>query len=183
MHGVTPPEHPLAGSGWSLQKRLVAGVLVLLMMATLAIGVLSVYFLRASLVAQLDDELRIIAQRIESIAAPGRGPAQSFEGPGLPTGSLIGVVQRDGTAVAAYLDDDATVRELSQVQVRVIAARTLGEPATVRLPGGLGEFRVLATPTDREHRAHRRPLHRRRHLDDGSPTAHREAETAKAHRG
>ena len=78
-----------------------AGVLVLLMMATLGIGVLSVYFLRANLVAQLDDELRIIAQRIESIAAPGRGPAQSFDGPGLPTGSLIGVVQSDGTAVAA----------------------------------------------------------------------------------
>jgi two-component system OmpR family sensor kinase len=133
------------GSGWSLQKRLVAGVLVLLMMATLAIGVLSVYFLRANLVSQLDDELRSIAQRIESIAAPGRGPAQSFEGPGLPTGSLIGVVQRDGTVVAASLDDDATVRELT-----VIASRTLGEPATVRLPGGLGEFRVLATPTDRD---------------------------------
>ncbi len=150
MRGVAPPEHPLTGSGWSLQKRLVAGVLVLLMMATLGIGVLSVYFLRANLVAQLDDELRITAQRIESIAAPGRGPAQSFDGPGLPTGSLIGVVQSDGTAVAAYLDDDATVRELTRVQVRVIAARTLGDPATVRLPGGIGEFRVLATPTDRE---------------------------------
>ncbi|WP_439563981.1 histidine kinase dimerization/phospho-acceptor domain-containing protein, partial [Microcella sp.] len=134
--------------GWSLRKRLVAGILVLLMMATLAIGVLSVYFLRANLVAQLDDELRVIAQRIESIAAPGRGPAQSLDRPGLPTGSLIGVVDRDGSAVAAYLDADATVRELSTVQVRVIAARTLGDPATVRLPGGLGEFRVLATETE-----------------------------------
>lgn len=134
--------------GWSLQKRLVAGILVLLMMATLAIGVLSVYFLRANLLAQLDDELRVIAQRIENIAAPGRGPEQSLDRPGLPTGSLIGVVQSDGLAVAAYLDRDANVRELSSVQVKVIATRTLGDPATVRLPGGLGEFRVLATATE-----------------------------------
>ena len=134
--------------GWSLRKRLVAGILVLLLLATLAIGVLSVYFLRANLVTQLDDELRVIAQRISTIAAPGRGPAQSLDRPGLPTGSLIGVVQADGSAVAAYLDSDATVRELSSVQVRVIAARTLGDPATVRLPGGLGEFRVLATAID-----------------------------------
>lgn len=136
--------------GWSLRKRLVAGILVLLMMATLAIGVLSVYFLRANLVAQLDDELRIIAQRIESVAAPGRGPAQSFDGPGLPTGSLIGVVQSDGSTVAAYLDDNATVRELSNVQLRVLATRALGDPVTLRLPGGLGEFRVLATSADRD---------------------------------
>jgi len=134
--------------GWSLRKRLVAGILVLLTMATLAIGVLSVYFLRASLVDQLDDELRVVAQRIQNIAAPGRGPAQSLDRPGLPTGSLIGVVQPDGSAVAAYLDDDATVRELSTLQVRVIAARTLSEPATVRLPGELGEFRVLAIATE-----------------------------------
>lgn len=134
--------------GWSLRKRLVAGILVLLMMATLAIGVLSVFFLRANLVAQLDEELRVIADRIATIAAPGRGPAQSLDRPGLPTGSLIGVVQPDGSAVAAYLDNRAAVRELSTVQVRVIAARTLDDPATVRLPGGLGEFRVLATATD-----------------------------------
>lgn len=134
--------------GWSLRKRLVAGILVLLMMATMAIGVLSVYFVRANLVAQLDEELSVIAQRIETIAAPGRGPAQSLDRPGLPTGSLIGVVQTDGSAVAAYLDDNAAVRELSALQVRVIAARTLGGPATVRLPGGLGEFRVLAIATE-----------------------------------
>ncbi len=136
--------------GWSLRQRLVAGILILLMMATLAIGVLSVYFVRANLVAQLDDELRITTSRIERIAAPGRGPSSSFEGPGLPLGSLIGVVQDDGTAVAAYLDDDAVVRELTPMQVRVLSSRTLGVPETVRLPAGLGEFRVLATSTDSE---------------------------------
>lgn len=136
--------------GWSLQKRLVAGILILLMMATLAIGVLSVYFLRANLVGQLDDELRVIAQRIENVAAPGRGPEQTFERPGLPTGSIIGVVQADGTAVAAYLDNNAAVRQLSSVQLRVLAARTIDDPTTVRLPGGLGEFRVLATAASSE---------------------------------
>lgn len=133
--------------GWSLRQRLVAGILALLLMATLAIGVLSVYFVRASLLAQLDDELRITTSRIERISAPGRGPTSSFDGPGLPLGSLIGVVQADGSAVAAYLDDDAVVRELTPLQVRVLAARALGHPDTVRLPAGLGEFRVLATPT------------------------------------
>ena len=137
-------------SGWSLRQRLVAGILILLMMATIAIGVLSVYFVRANLLAQLDDELRITTSRIASIAAPGRGPASNFEGPGLPLRSLIGVVQSDGSAVAAYLDDNAVVRELSPLQVRVLAARTAGEPDTVRLPNGLGEFRVLTTATDGE---------------------------------
>lgn len=134
--------------GWSLRQRLVAGILILLMMATLAIGVLSVYFVRANLVAQLDDELRVTTSRIERIAAPGRGPASSFDGPGLPLGSLIGVVQADGTIVAAYLDDDAVVRELTSVHERVLASSAHGRPSTVRLANGLGEFRVLATPTD-----------------------------------
>jgi two-component system OmpR family sensor kinase len=134
--------------GWSLRQRLVAGILILLLLATLAIGVLSVYFVRANLVAQLDEELRITTSRIERIAAPGRGPASSFEGPGLPLGSLIGVVQADGSAAAAYLDQDAVVRELSVVQLRVLAASVLGRPDTIRLPAGLGEFRVLASATD-----------------------------------
>ena len=137
-------------SGWSLRQRLVAGILVLLMMATLAIGVLSVFFVRANLVAQLDDELRITTSRLERIAAPGRGPASSFEGPGLPLGSLIGVVQSDGSAVAAYLDDNAIVRELSPLQVRALAAHSPGEHYTVSLPSGLGEFRVLAKAIDSE---------------------------------
>jgi two-component system OmpR family sensor kinase len=136
--------------GWSLQQRLVAGILVLLMMATLAIGVLSVYFVRANLVAQLDDELRAVAQRIENAAASSRAPTQSFQGPGLPTGSLIGVVQANGSAVAAYLDEAATVRELSDAQVDSLAGSTPGELATVRFSDDLGEFRVLAVDSDRD---------------------------------
>jgi len=136
--------------GWSLQQRLVAGILVLLMMATLAIGVLSVYFVRANLVAQLDDELRAVAQRIENAAASSRAPTQSFQGPGLPTGSLIGVVQADGSTVAAYLDEAATVRELSAAQVDSLAGSTPGDLATVRFSGDLGEFRVLAIASDRD---------------------------------
>ena len=132
---------------WSLQKRLVAGVLVLLLAATVAIGVLSIALLRSNLVAQLDDELRMVATRISSLAADDRAPQASLEGPGLPLGSVVAVVQLDGTAVAAYLDDDATVRQLTGAQLRLLATRTIGEPATVRLPGGIGEFRVLATQT------------------------------------
>ena len=111
---------------WSLQKRLVAGVLVLLLAATVAIGVLSIVLLRSNLVSQLDDELRMVATRVASLAAAQQGPQASLEGPGLPLGSVVAVVQLDGTAVAAYLDDDATVRQLSGVQVRVLASRTLG---------------------------------------------------------
>lgn len=139
---------PSHESKWSLQKRLVAGVLVLLLAATVAIGVLSIALLRSNLVAQLDDELRMVATRISSLAAVDRAPQASLEGPGLPLGSVVAVVQRDGTAVAAYLDDDAAVRQLTGAQVRLLATRTLDDPATVRLPGGIGEFRVLATQTE-----------------------------------
>lgn len=135
---------------WSLQQRLVAGILALLALATLGIGVLSVHFLRASLTDQLDDELRSTAQRVESTigGGGGRGPGIGFDGPGLPVGSLIGVVDADGSIVAAYLDRDADVRALARAQLDVLASTPLDAPRTVGFGGGLGEFRVIAVSID-----------------------------------
>lgn len=135
---------------WSLQKRLVAGILALLTLATLAIGVLSVVFLRANLVDQLDEELRMTAARVENSLGPGggRGPGFGFDGPGIPVDSLVGVVQADGSVAAAYLDSEADVRELSSAQRRVLAQLPLDSPRTVRISGGVGEFRVIAERVD-----------------------------------
>ncbi len=133
--------------GWSLQQRLVAGILVLLAVATLAIGVVSTFALRSALIDQLDDELRITTQRVvaSTAASPGN-PERSLLRPGLPLGSLIAIVTPDGVTTAAYLNSDAEVRALSALQQSLLAATSAQQPRTVRLPGVLGEYRVLAAP-------------------------------------
>lgn len=130
---------------WSLQRRLIAGILALLALATLGIGLISTVALRSSLVAQLDEELRQTAARVEF--AVGSRPADPRLGfaPGLPVGSLIAFVGESGRVSAAYLDDEAQVQRLSQLQLRVLADTTLDHPRTIRFPGIGGEFRVLAT--------------------------------------
>lgn len=133
---------------WSLQRRLVAGILILLALATGGIGLISAIALRSALIDQLDDELRATTARVEGgfEGRPGN-PRDGFAGPGLPVGSLIVVITDEGTS-AAYLDDDADVRTLSERQVRVFSTANLDRPATVRLPEGLGEFRVLGVELD-----------------------------------
>lgn len=130
---------------WSLQRRLIAGILALLALATLGIGLISTVALRSSLVAQLDEELRQTAARVEF--AVGSRPADPRLGfaPGLPVGSLIAFVGESGRVSAAYLDDEAQVQRLSQLQLRMLADTTLEHPRTIRFPGIGGEFRVLAT--------------------------------------
>lgn len=133
--------------GWSLQQRLVAGILALLAVATLGIGVVSTFALRTSLIGQLDDELRTTTQRVAVTLEAGPGePGRSLLGPGLPLGSLIAVVSPQGRVTAAYLDLDAEVRELSALQQRVLAGASIEQPRTIRFPGGLGEYRVLGAP-------------------------------------
>jgi two-component system, OmpR family, sensor kinase len=130
---------------WSLQRRLIAGILALLALATLGIGLISTVAVRSALVAQLDDELREVSSRVQFVV--GTRPADPRLGftPGLPVGSLIAFVSTSGRVSAAYLDDAATVQELSPLQLRVLADTTLDRPRTVRFPGLSGEFRVLAT--------------------------------------
>lgn len=130
---------------WSLQRRLIAGILALLALATLGIGLISTVALRSSLVAQLDEELRQTAARVEfAIGSRPADPRLGFA-PGLPVGSLIAFVGESGRVSAAYLDDEAQVQRLSQLQLRVLADATLEQPRTIRFPGIGGEFRVLAT--------------------------------------
>ncbi len=130
---------------WSLQRRLIAGILALLALATLGIGLISTVAVRSALVAQLDDELREVSSRVQFVV--GTRPADPRLGftPGLPVGSLIAFVSPGGRVSAAYLDEAATVQELSPLQLRVLADTSLDRPRTVRFPGISGEFRVLAT--------------------------------------
>lgn len=131
---------------WSLQRRLIAGILALLAFATLGIGIISTIAVRSSLVDQLDEELRETTARVQiSVSARPADPTLGFSGPGLPVGSVIAFVTAEGRVTAAYLDNDATVRELSPLQLRVLAGTTVDDPRTVRFPGVTGEFRVLGT--------------------------------------
>lgn len=124
-----------------------AGILALLAVATLMIGVVSTFALRSALIDQLDDELRTTTQRVvtSTEASPGN-PERSLLRPGLPLGSLVAIVTPQGVVAAAYLDSDAEVRSLTVLQQRLLAAASVQQPRTVRLPGVLGEYRVLAAP-------------------------------------
>lgn len=132
-------------TGWSLQQRLVAGILALLAVATLTIGIVSTIALRSALIDQLDDELRTATARVVAgvEAGPG-GPQRTLVGPGLPIGAIIAIVSPQGGTTAAYLDADAEVRSLSVLQQRLLVAASAERPRTVRLPSGLGEYRVVA---------------------------------------
>lgn len=161
---------------WTLRRRLVAVVLVLLATVAAVMGLVSTLALRTSLLGKIDERLVSASQR--AAAAPGRldgdrlpggSPADGADGadagaeaadedgrvppafglPGQDVGT-VSVFQRaeDGTLQAGYLDDSGEVRDLSDDQLAALLGVTPdGTPRPVDLPG-LGSYRVVAVVAD-----------------------------------
>ncbi len=175
---MTSPEarSPRAAPGrapWTLRRRLVATVLALLLGTAAVLALTSTLALHASLVSQLDDQLRAASSRgeeaprdgdadddahaLRDVAPGGDGstsgsaatgsakPPPFLDVPGQRTGTL-GMLVVDGTvAYAGYLDDDAVAQELDAAQREVLRAVPAdGVARTVDVPG-LGAYRVVAT--------------------------------------
>jgi two-component system OmpR family sensor kinase len=139
-----------AGSGWSLRKRLVVGILALLAVFSVVVGSVSVAALHQFLVSKVDEQLTAASWRSQDVA--GRpdghdGPVQMML-PGLGAGAL-GVLVLDGTVVqSGYISAAGEAVPLDADQLtRLTALDVDGSPVTVDL-GDLGAYRVVARTDD-----------------------------------
>ncbi len=139
---------------WSLRRRLVVAILLLLLAVSAVVGTVSVLGLNQSLVNRLDQQVAFSLR-----AAEQNGPiggAIGGNGFGRRVGSVIYLADATSGAVQAqYFDETGGGSSLSAAQRKVLAgvspgART-GEaspvavrPVTVDLGGSLGRFRVVA---------------------------------------
>jgi two-component system, OmpR family, sensor kinase len=145
-------------AGWSLRRRLLAGILALFAVVCLLIGVTSALAIDQYLVHQLDGELRAVAARAE-LPHPDR---RAFDGPfppGQPLHTVYGRVV-NGTVTDAQIlmlpssanvnyqpsSSAAAAALLSTSAADVLATVPVdGRAHTVTL-GDQGEYRLLATP-------------------------------------
>ena len=142
---------------WTLRRRLVVAVVALLAMVSIAIGLVSVTILRASLLNGLDRQLASVAVRSHGVLDGGRDRQESstpsadviLNGPAQPPGTLALVY--DGTTVTAGYTDDKSgaIERPTTLQVELLAKhidRTT--PVSVDLGGELGTYRVIAETTE-----------------------------------
>lgn len=144
--GTTRPRAP-----WTLRRRLVLAVVALLALVSIAIGLVSVAILRASLIDGLDAQLDSAVAR-SGVVFGGDGdrghvPSAEFilDGPAQPPGTLILVF--DGATISAgYIDaETGEVADLTAGQVELLAAQIeRSTPMTIDLGGKLGGYRVVA---------------------------------------
>lgn len=134
---------------WTLRRRLVVGVALLVLVAFLVAGIGTVLALRASLLDRLDQDVRM---SVMLAGGPGpQGPAQgSGEDPQQRIGTLQLVVDASGTpSTASYVGDDGTETSLTSAQIdRLLAMTPDAEPVTVDLGGVLGSMRVASVEQD-----------------------------------
>ena len=140
---------------WTLRRRLVLGVVALLAVASIAIGAVSVAFLRSSLIDRLDSQLTDATARSErSEGGAGRGPDSRFSRIEIPpeflsVGIISGVAVGGDLVAAAYFSDDGSRQSLTSKQGAELAAvPTDGEPHTIALDD-LGSYRVVAGDVER----------------------------------
>ncbi|TFB47237.1 sensor histidine kinase [Cryobacterium tagatosivorans] len=149
---------PRGRAPWTLRRRLVLAVVGLLALVSLAIGLVSVVILRASLLDGLDVRLASAADRSSAVLG-GDGDSDSdgehprptpsadviLGGPAQPPGTLALVF--DGTTITAgYTNDESgEIESLSAEQVKLLG-RHLDQtaPVTIDLGGELGDYRVVS---------------------------------------
>jgi len=128
----------VAESRWSLQRRLVALVLVLLAAAATVVGVASTLALRDSLLTDLDGDVVAASRRALT------GPGAQLEGRGLQIGTLR--VAAVGSQVGGiYITRRAELADLDPVAASAVLTRLarVGVPQTVTVEG-LGRYRMVA---------------------------------------
>lgn len=134
--------HP---SRWRLSTKLVASMVALFVVVTLLTASLTVVLLRSFLMAQLDQNVRTSAMRIEphprDDADDGRLPERR---PGGGESFVTLVVDDSGKVYDNYVADESNTTQLTAGQVQRIDAAQLGPaPKTVNLGGDLGSFRLV----------------------------------------
>ncbi|HEY3437637.1 MAG TPA: HAMP domain-containing sensor histidine kinase [Actinotalea sp.] len=146
---------------WTLRRRLVAVLIVLLVTVAATMGLVSSLALKGSLVSQLDARLQEAAHRAEAAGShrppsglgstsgstdltPDIGPPPGLTAPGQSAGT-VNLDIRNGVLLAGYFDQTGAYQSLSSAQAQTLQAVSRdGQPHTVELDG-LGEYRVEAT--------------------------------------
>jgi two-component system OmpR family sensor kinase len=143
---------------WTLRRRLVLGIVVLLAFVSIVIGTVSVLALQGSLVEKVDAQLSTAVQRAQR-ALDGQGDFPgSGNGAGAPSVSdVLRFSQLPPGTVLAALDDTTktgavlgqglqSVDQLTESQAdQLLAVSVSQQPVTVDLGGTLGQYRVLTT--------------------------------------
>jgi two-component system, OmpR family, sensor kinase len=130
-----------------LRRQLALGGVALVTVASVLIGLVSSFVVGRLLLEDLDRDLRQAAVRLDQVVSAGSdpvGPSSRLDRPGFQVGTLIAVT--DGQEVSgAFIDFDGSLQLVSADQLRAVLTHEfpLGEPTTIRVFGGAGEYRTL----------------------------------------
>ncbi|RUR02058.1 HAMP domain-containing histidine kinase [Labedella endophytica] len=148
--------------GWSLRRRLTLATVVLITLAALVIGLVSILSVRSILTQRLDDELGQASDRAARAPAnvypypvPGTygddepGPGRIIGILGQSAGTLGVEIENGVVTYAGYLDEGGTRKDLyASTAAKLLSAADEDEPTTIDLGDGLGTYRVVAMETD-----------------------------------
>ncbi len=143
---------------WTLRRRLVAGILVLLAAVSVIIGAVSTIALDRNLMQRLDSQIIAASSRFQGVVdrpdnqqppsfgnGSGPTPDQFLPLAGLPP-TTLGAFVRNGVLDGAVLNESLDTVALTAAQEELLLAiDTDGVPVTVDLGGDLGEYRIVAT--------------------------------------
>ncbi|MFC6354559.1 sensor histidine kinase [Luethyella okanaganae] len=145
-----------SGAGWSLRRRLVVALVVLLALVSALVGVVSVLALRASLTDRLDEQLATSISRSLVVVSGSLGPLPTppqlivpsaervLEAPGQAEGTLAAVLVEGRVLSSGYLDTAGTVHALTAGQDAALAAVAAdGAAHSLDLGGRMGDYRAL----------------------------------------
>jgi len=131
---------------WSLQRRLVVALVVLLAVLSVIVGASSALALRENLLQRLDLQVTAELRFVERADGPGgqnpvpNEPGDDFAG----ARSSVRLVVRDGVAeISEYIDEQRTPVALTVAQQAQLLTASPGSISTMTIDG-LGEFRVAA---------------------------------------
>lgn len=153
--GGAPVTDPSAAASpphrrWTLERRLVVAMAALLAAVSLVVGVVSVTVFHGSSVQAVDDELRTTVERavprVEAVPLPGGTIGIALNIPGQAADTVAAYVFADGTAQAGYIAERGQVLTLDQQVADLLAGVPAdGQPHSIDLGRGLGDYRAIAT--------------------------------------
>ena len=141
---------------WTLRRRLVLGILLLLAAVSVVIGAVSTIALRGYLVDKLDSQVTSATSRFQGVVDKPNGdgylpPMEDRPGPGdfLPFAGLgpgtIGAFVDNGAIDAVLLGEQLQQTPLTEAQQDLLLSiQADDEPVTVDLGGDLGQYRLAA---------------------------------------
>ncbi len=137
--GLATLRHP---ASWTLRSKLVASMVALFIVVTLASGAATVLALRGYLYDQIDSQLRSSVQRYTG-GNQGPTPDSNDRGRGPGNEGLLAVF---GTSSQGMASDSSNQRvALTQAQLTLISAAGVGNtPVNLDLGGTLGQYRLVS---------------------------------------